>query len=269
MRVVLLSNACLQNYPNNTLTKFTIQLAQPLDLSEGHWEFGLSEIQFYKSWYNVKDAKLMISRKNEVSEVSIEDGFYESPEFLVQCLNESLEKTCNDDTKQHIKFNYNKIKRSCELHVTPHKGFSFQFTPNLEHLLGYNTHAINEDILLNSEKYPTRGDTIVPKIIVSGTASMRLNTIFNLMVYCDLAQSTIVGDTEAPLLRLVPITGRQGRHWENQSTTFSKIQYIPVSKKSVRSISVYIYTDFGQPVPFTEGRTTVTLEFRRALSTRI
>ena len=90
MRLVLPSNACLQNYPNNSLTKYTVQLAQSLDLTDGHWEFGLSEIQFYKSWYNVKNAVLTIKRDNEETVIQLEDGFYKSPSFVIQYLNEQI-----------------------------------------------------------------------------------------------------------------------------------------------------------------------------------
>jgi len=31
--------------------------------------------------------------------------------------------------------------------------------------------------------------------------------------------------------------------------------------KNVTSISVHIYTAYGEPVPFTDGQTTITLEF--------
>jgi len=72
-----------------------------------------------------------------------------------------------------------------------------------------------------------------------------------------------IGDVEAPLLRSVPVTGKQ---WTSQCSTFSKIQYISVSQKHVRTINIYIYTDYGQLVPFTDGRTVVTLEFRKVPS---
>ena len=165
-----------------------------------------------------------------------------------------------------LNFSYNEIKRSCELNFTPNYGLLLEFTTNLKHLLGYNNIDINEEMQNISQRYPARGDTLAPKVTISGKQSMQMDTIFNLMVYCDLAKATIVGDTEAPLLRSVPVTGQ---HWENQCTTFSRIQYVPVSKKSIRSISVYIYTDWGEPIPFTHGRTTCTLEFKKVPSIHI
>ena len=47
--VTLFSNASKEMFPDNTLTAFTIHLAQPIDLgSSDAWELGLSEI-YYKA----------------------------------------------------------------------------------------------------------------------------------------------------------------------------------------------------------------------------
>ena len=95
---------------------------------------------------------------------------------------------------------------------------------------------------------------------INANGPMNLRTIFNIMVYSDIATASVVGDIEAPLLRSIPVN--EG-HWKYQSTAVNKIQYVPVSKKEVRTISIYIYTDYGEPVPFTTGRTVVTVELRR------
>ena len=83
------------------------------------------------------------------------------------------------------------------------------------------------------------------------------------MVYCNIIQGSVVGDIEAPLLRTVAV---DTNHWENQCTTYQKLQYLPISKTKPNSISIYLRTDTGESVPFTAGRTVVTLEFRRVKS---
>jgi hypothetical protein len=71
----------------------------------------------------------------------------------------------------------------------------------------------------------------------------------------------IVGDTKAPLLRSVGITGQQGstvRH------LFEKPMYVPLQKKHFESIEIDIRTDAGEVVPFQYGRSMVTLHFRKS-----
>jgi len=44
--VTLFSNASKEVFPNNTLTTFTIHLAQPIDLGQSDWEVGLTELSY-------------------------------------------------------------------------------------------------------------------------------------------------------------------------------------------------------------------------------
>ena len=44
--VTLFSNASKDFFPDNTLTAFTIHLAQPIDLGSSDWEVGLAELSY-------------------------------------------------------------------------------------------------------------------------------------------------------------------------------------------------------------------------------
>jgi len=44
--VTLFSNASKEVFPDNTLTAFTIHLAQPIDLSSSDWELALPELSY-------------------------------------------------------------------------------------------------------------------------------------------------------------------------------------------------------------------------------
>lgn len=257
MRVVIPSNCSREHYPNNTLAKFTVQLPQAIDLSRGRWEVGLTEIQFYKSWYNIVNAKIICTLHGVRTEISLDDGYYKSPEFLINKLNECVKK--NKIIARLISFGFNEITRSCELTININQGLIVNFNQRLKSALGFSEEELVKKLARFSGHFPTRGD--LPKeITISGSHPMRLDTIFNMMVYSDVAESSLVGDVEAPLLRVVPVIQK---HWRYQCTEFTTPQYIPVSQKNVKSISMYIYTDYGQLVPFTDGRTIVTLDFRK------
>ena len=72
----------------------------------------------------------------------------------------------------------------------------------------------------------------------------------------------LVGDTKAPLLRIVDrpsdIKGIEHR-------IMNPVQYVPVQKKCFDTVKVSIMLDSGTPVPFLAGKTVVVLEFRRAI----
>ena len=59
----------------------------------------------------------------------------------------------------------------------------------------------------------------------------------DLYVYCDIIQSQYVGDALVPLLRIVPVEGKDG---ERISKSFIRPQYVPVSRKQFETIEVNI-----------------------------
>ena len=52
--LTLPSNSSMEYFPANTLTNFKTKLAQPLELI-GEWEVALSEFQYPRSWYNLRN----------------------------------------------------------------------------------------------------------------------------------------------------------------------------------------------------------------------
>ena len=83
----------------------------------------------------------------------------------------------------------------------------------------------------------------------------------DLYVYCDIIQSQYVGDALVPLLRIVPVEGKDG---ERISKSFIRPQYLPVSRKQFESIEVNIKRDTGETVPFELGKVLLTLHFRQS-----
>ena len=120
-----------------------------------------------------------------------------------------------------------------------------EFSPALARLLGFDA----------GRKYS--GNTI--------TAYRSMNffgNINSLYVYCDLLEAVLVGDTKAPLLRIVDKPHRLHR---NMHSVLNPIFYVPLQKKHFDTVEINIMTDTGLPVPFLPGKCFVVLEFRRVV----
>ena len=87
------------------------------------------------------------------------------------------------------------------------------------------------------------------------------HSFHDLYVYCDIIQSQYVGDALVPLLRIVPVEGKDG---ERISKSFIRPQYVPVSRKQFETIEVNIKRDIGETVPLEFGRVLLTLHFRQS-----
>jgi hypothetical protein len=81
----------------------------------------------------------------------------------------------------------------------------------------------------------------------------------SLYVYCNVLEQVPVGDTKAPLLRIVNVSGKGG---DSVRVAYEKPVYIPLQQKTFDSIEVDIRSDIGSPIPFEYGKAIVTLHFR-------
>jgi len=244
MRVVLPSNASLQNFPRNSLSSYTVQLPQSLDFSNGQWEVGLEEIQFYKSWFNVIDCSITFSVNYKETIVKIPNGYYESEQLLIDAINNSISLS----EVKGFTFEYRQANKSCYFKYEDSPvSIDVKLSPSLKEIINEQENKITFK----------REGTIIYGYY---NTTMRLHTIFNLMVYTDIAEASIIGNINSRLLRAVHI---ENGHWRVQCTSYQKLQYFKVNRTNIRTITIHIYTDYGDKVPFTHGRTIVTLDFRK------
>lgn len=239
--MTLPSNASLADFPGNTLTSYVVKLAVPLRL-EGKWLVGLTEIQYPTSWYNVTDGSMFIYGPTDSSFYSIDlrGGRYKSVEELIEQIHNLL-ASYGMEKAIHM-YRERAINKVCVLVREPQA--SIQFSSNLANILGLDVQLYRQ------------GDHIAPRQcdITEGLTS--------LYVYTNLIEPQIVGDTLAPLLRVVP-TDTWGEV-RNSSVNFKHVYYIPVVNGNSETVEILIRRDNGKPVSFQSGKVVVTLHFKRA-----
>jgi hypothetical protein len=82
----------------------------------------------------------------------------------------------------------------------------------------------------------------------------------SLYVYCPLVEWRMVGNAQVPLLRIVPVEGRNG---EMITRVFDPIQYCPMLQKRLQTVEIDLRDDTGSIVPFERGRVVVILHCRK------
>lgn len=84
-------------------------------------------------------------------------------------------------------------------------------------------------------------------------------------VYADIVEYCKVGHIDAPILRTIPIGGfQQGQGCSpTQHFEFKKIHYKKLKNRDIAEIRIKICNEFGEDMPFVEGRSTATLHFRQ------
>jgi len=83
--------------------------------------------------------------------------------------------------------------------------------------------------------------------------------VHSVYVYCDVLEHVPVGNTKAPLLRIVDTDDKS---IGNIHRVFNPLLYVPLQKKTFNTIDIDMRTDFGATVPFLSGKSFVVLAFR-------
>jgi len=174
---------------------------------------------------------------------TIPPGCYKTPQELVAIINQT---DLQRQTQVTISFDEN-INRFTWNILNPN--VTLVHTNQLESVLGFE------------EKIISKSTTAIhPPRLQMG--------IDNLHVYCDVCSEMFVGNTLKPLLRIVNMP--KSRLGESVNVLFNKPIYVPCMKRSIDTIRIQIYDNSdndstGQIVPFSEGKTVVTLHFRKRL----
>ena len=237
------SNSSLDKFPNNTLTEYWVCLPQTVSLT-GDWEVALTEIQYPHSWNNVQEnfENRFYLRNQELDgmweALIVPPGHYSSVADVITKINEVV--SSNGRFKDEVQLSFDTLNRKVTVHLQNEVEVYFS---DIGQMLGF-----------------------LPKEVISKTSTADREAdldhgFHDLYVYCDIIQPQYVGDALVPLLRIVPVEGKDG---ERISKSFIRPQYVPVSRKQFESIEVNIKRDTGETVPFEFGRVLLTLHFRQS-----
>jgi len=143
---------------------------------------------------------------------------------------------------------YNTLKKKVLITVYPYTTITLE--PLLASMLGYGNTELKSSVRCGFQYF-------------YGNFSADLDAaVHALYIYADVVEPIPVGDTEAPLLRIIDASGHSG---DVIHRIYNPPRYLPVSRRSFDSIEIDIRTDEGEPVPFESGRLSTTLHFRRVL----
>ena len=252
-------------FPGNTLTNYTTRLHVPIDLGPaGSWEVGIAEMVFPRHWDNVKIGRVLPDpiRKGIEPVYPPHPGDFaitvfpdkNAPDCRIFWLEPGNYSKISDVARVFAKYlySYGQIgwdKSQSHVKITIQKNQFWILTERLASLWRTDLEMWSPD----GEPVTYQGKRIADTFPDIGS----------LYVYCDIITHQLVGDTRAPLLRIVPVHGKPG---ENVTVTFDNIQYRPTRGGTIQSIEVDIRDGAGDPIPFYGGLVVVTLHLRRARS---
>ena len=250
--LTLPSNSSMQYYPDNTAARFTTKLDNTVEL-EGDWEVGLLEISTPLGVVNVAEGScyyVLYHDRKYHSKILLPSAHHHRISDLINTLHEEqrTQTPIHGSEPLMVQFEYMYNNRIF-IKLDPGTVFgdvAIRFSPDLARILGFDA----------GKRYAT--DKTAPR-----PTTLDVQDIFSVYVYCDLLEHIVVGDTKAPLLRIVDKPQMLRRSYMH--TIFNPILYVPLQKKNFDTVEIDIMTDTGKPVPFVKGKSFVVLEVRRAV----
>jgi hypothetical protein len=237
------SNVCPNYFPNNRISSYKTKLPQRFKFLPTEYEVALMEFSYVNSlltFPNKSDRGVHLLL--DLEETTKTGGFkylanqnYSSIVTLINALNDVM-KTKNG---AYGMFSFNTLLNRVQF---SYKLGALQISNRLSHSLGF--HGIQHlDSRTATARFPP--DT-------SGG-------MYHIFVYSDIVEPQIVGDTLAPLLRMVNIGGIEG---QAVTQTFRPF-YVPVSRLEFDTIEILLCNEFGEEIQFEKGQSIVTLHFRK------
>ena len=210
---------------------------------DGSWEVGLAEIQYPHTWYNIDKGvgwvAVHFKEDKELRKANIElaEGYYSSSKRLCKAIETKKNET---ELKKKFSITLNEVNHKVFVQVKDQS--QLILSPLLQTMLGFKR-AI----------FPPGG--YMAEYVADITRSLS-----SLYVYCPLIEPRMVGDAQVPLLRIVPVQGKDG---DMVTRIFDPIQYCTLVQRRFQDIQIDIRDDMGQKVPFERGRVVVTLHCRK------
>jgi len=197
---------------------------------------GLLEVSFPGKVYNAYARRyyLIVGGLSEDWTIVLDNGTYYTIHSIIGEIQRSIimlaAKNDFPDERFVIQIGYsNRLKRVRFLFTKfGFKGVWVYFSEDLATMLGFEANKYYRYKNANADKeiYAEQ-----PVLLSAGTA--------NVHVYCDLLEHVMVGDIEAPLLRIVNRKTDVSRIDDTvKHTAFNTIQYVPLQKKSFDTIDI-------------------------------
>ncbi len=294
--VDLVSNASMNLYPDNKLSSFTtmlpgggIHLPQPVT-EAGYWEVALLDINFPSRFKNITEGLYAVASNKLARPVHYQNltaGSYQSVGQILDEIHMQIKalykKQFGIDNINFLSYRHNSVTRRVEIKLHEPGGLLVLCSADLQAVLGY-TPLDSKNNLVVLHTFGKDAVHRIPEVTylkvenpvlaldgwVQGDYPSDIHRLHTILLYTDIIEHQIVGDTTAPLLRVIPLASKLKDNelstTENSQTTHmftEPLQFKKIQVYAFHSIHIALYGENGLLIPFDDvGRTSLTLLFR-------
>lgn len=227
---VLPSNTSPDYFPNNNASQYSTPLNNPYVLN-GKWEVAVIDASFPTCVHTFNNDKMSILDKA----ITLPPISFVDEAKAINFVNEKIDNNI-------VSFSCTPSKQV----VLNLKESKIVFDDNLRDIFGFD-----------------KNEYIGPCTVISSRTFSLKRCIQFLYIYSNISEHIRIGNTESPLLVVIPFTNINC-HSTLEEKSFRPPMYIPVSKNRLSQIDIALYDGAGQRIPFVaDGITTLKLHFRQ------
>ena len=206
------------------------------------------------------DGRESSEEKRKIVPMNIEPGLYPSIVDIVVAMNNKIRERLGAQVFEYngIYVSVDKITQKVAVHLPESQSVFIIQSADLSHIFGCDLEQNQTGVIMKGKgpHYPQYSYDII--------------RIHSLMIYSDIIEYNIVGDTKTPLLRCIPFISKvksgdiisTGQYMNYQS--FTNLQFKKLLKIFFHSIKIELRDSTGEKIPFVSvGITRVVLLFRK------
>ena len=245
--MTIISNSCLDRFPNNSPSKFTIQLPCPISF-DGSYVIGLREIFLPTLYENISEeasrfycGESLTGNGITGSTHKISPGFYPSIKKLVKAINKSL----GDDLNKEFLFVYDEYKnrviiqgqKSPKHHQTSelNQNYRLDMPCSLAKILGFKVQQT-----LKLTNFAITASSIK---VAEFSPELLINSVY---LYSSAIETSEVSNFHANLMRIINITNTNGSYLTRE---FQKVQYHRLLCNDISELSFELRSNSGELFP--------------------
>ena len=274
--VLLPSNTKTYTDIPNYTSHYRVLLPSEQNLDKEKWEVALAQINFPISWYIINSKKYYIKFYPRAVSMGISAeertnriprGNYQTSKELVDVLNDIK----GEEVESY--FRLTKLEKIA-LVVAPYEHVAL--SPKLATLLGFTysqkpgpdesptSMEYNENFLFSHNNsnwtFSFKLDEEHPKTFVANDHSNIIGNVYNIYVYCNIVEPTLVGDAYVPLLDAIGIGDIKSKYI---SLKYENPHYMRLLTGNFQEIEIKLCDDIGDLLKFKWGKVLIKLHFRQ------
>ena len=273
--VTLLSNSCLDVFPSNTLSKFTVKMPQVLNLSQhDNWLCGivnLSHSSINNEVEEIVKPPITIEFTNAtdfpVNRRDVRD-MLQSNAKLIEYLKTDIDYSkYNSKSGAKQQLYWASVEKKTQVNVLTEREFfvkyDFEYTPEtfIDEMFSQILFIDWEGAIDFFKNKTVLNETPEVRSYFKITENKQKTVPDYLCCYCDVIHPQIIGNQLSRMLLMAPI-----RNFERQSLVeFNKVQYCAVEKTRISEINFLITDRYSEQIEFkpSEYMTRVLLHFKK------